>query len=577
MESTRNRASAVTPLDKTRKIEHGANAWEGESMARFCLSIDIVAQELGEFISFTKYSLNRGMAIERFEVYDKAAPALTKTCLYIVLDEFPRCESVGMGTNLICTNNIALCPHIHDCPNKKCNVIVLKDLTGIQAFNKLCVMFERFLNRGRYLELLSLSDSTLTKFLDTGREVLGYPLCIMDTNKNVIAVSNYGGAFSNPLWSSVKSKDRRSCYDILSHTDVNLNEVSLTKEQVQEASIAGYYVLEQNLYRNGRVIATLWAFHTDFAERFNIASKQMFGWIAERAGEWARRTKQLKPGRGLPKEDFLLDVASGAVKTPGAIASAQQELIDDLADIDRCSSYHLVALKRPATERHFSQPLQILDEVEHAVPHSICAAINNALLVLIGVESGGQIPPSSVDTLANLCKTEGFHGVISAQYAKLSDTSKVLPQLTDCLAFADEDDLPCTIYRYHEFLVRQIISCVARVQPPVTMMHPAITALADYDGKNSTDYLKTLTFYLRNRCNVADTAKELNMHRNTLLHRIKRIGEIAEISFDDWRVRRALLYSIDMREALDALPASTEDAESEEEQIDYSMALCPME
>lgn len=229
------------------------------------------------------------------------------------------------------------------------------------------------------------------------------------------------------------------------------------------------------------------------------------------------------------------------------------------------------------SQHRLLQPLQLLDEIERAIPHCVCAIAGNVILVLIGVELGKQLPDVAVSALTNLCKTEGLHGVISAPYSKLADTSRVLPQLTDCLAFIGEDDLPCTLYRYHDFLVRQLIRCVTRVQPPVTMIHPAISLLADHDRKNATDYLKTLAFYLRNRCNVADTAKELNMHRNTLLHRIKRICEITGVSFEDWKMRRALLYSIDMWETLASSGESMEEGCAEEDRIDYSMAPCPME
>ena len=72
-----------------------------------------------------------------------------------------------------------------------------------------------------------------------------------------------------------------------------------------------------------------------------------------------------------------------------------------------------------------------------------------------------------------------------------------------------------------------------------------VRRLIAYDLANNTDYLDTFKVYLNNRCNMTDTAKQLHMHRNTLLHRIKRIEELLESDLADWELRRKLLLSID--------------------------------
>ena len=82
-------------------------------------------------------------------------------------------------------------------------------------------------------------------------------------------------------------------------------------------------------------------------------------------------------------------------------------------------------------------------------------------------------------------------------------------------------------------------------QPVETMLHPMIRKLIAYDREYHTDYLETFKIYLNNRCNVTETAKQLHMHRNTLLHRVKRIEELLDSSFDDWQLRRMLLLSFD--------------------------------
>lgn len=62
-------------------------------------------------------------------------------------------------------------------------------------------------------------------------------------------------------------------------------------------------------------------------------------------------------------------------------------------------------------------------------------------------------------------------------------------------------------------------------------------ALIDHDGKDKATFLETLRVYFRCNGNVAQTAKELIVHRNTLLYRLDRIRHLTGLDLDDAEVR----------------------------------------
>lgn len=68
---------------------------------------------------------------------------------------------------------------------------------------------------------------------------------------------------------------------------------------------------------------------------------------------------------------------------------------------------------------------------------------------------------------------------------------------------------------------------------PEELLSPIFYRLMEYDEKNHTDYLETLKVYLKNNQNAVQTAKELFIHRGTILYRIKRICEIAQTDLTD--------------------------------------------
>lgn len=62
---------------------------------------------------------------------------------------------------------------------------------------------------------------------------------------------------------------------------------------------------------------------------------------------------------------------------------------------------------------------------------------------------------------------------------------------------------------------------------------PEIQILMQYDKENHSDYFHTLKVYLENEMNTLKTAKDLYVHRATMEYRLKRIGELTGIDFND--------------------------------------------
>lgn len=50
--------------------------------------------------------------------------------------------------------------------------------------------------------------------------------------------------------------------------------------------------------------------------------------------------------------------------------------------------------------------------------------------------------------------------------------------------------------------------------------------LLDYSKQRGIDLVETFTSYLRNQCNVSQTARELNLHRQSLLYRLRKIESL---------------------------------------------------
>jgi purine catabolism regulator len=77
-----------------------------------------------------------------------------------------------------------------------------------------------------------------------------------------------------------------------------------------------------------------------------------------------------------------------------------------------------------------------------------------------------------------------------------------------------------------------------------------VEPLVAYDQERGRDLIRTLKVYLAAGANASEAADRLFLHRNSLLYRLARIGELTGLDLKDPRARLALqlgLLSLERR------------------------------
>lgn len=103
------------------------------------------------------------------------------------------------------------------------------------------------------------------------------------------------------------------------------------------------------------------------------------------------------------------------------------------------------------------------------------------------------------------------------------------------------------IFPYSNYAVTHLLSLYKKASPVECFYHKALVDLEQFDASHNSQYGHTLHTYLLNERSVARSAEKLNIHKNTLLHRIARIEEITGLTFDDPDTRLHILLSYEMK------------------------------
>jgi DNA-binding PucR family transcriptional regulator len=97
--------------------------------------------------------------------------------------------------------------------------------------------------------------------------------------------------------------------------------------------------------------------------------------------------------------------------------------------------------------------------------------------------------------------------------------------------------------------VRSMLEELSR-SPDLGPFEGLVEPLVAYDRERGSDLIRTLRVYLARGANASEAADRLFLHRNSLLYRLARIGELTGLDLKDPRARLALqlgLLSLERR------------------------------
>lgn len=108
---------------------------------------------------------------------------------------------------------------------------------------------------------------------------------------------------------------------------------------------------------------------------------------------------------------------------------------------------------------------------------------------------------------------------------------------TRCMSFARY-----THYNVIDICARSIVSVLGG-SDIVILTHPGVVNLTRYDRANGTNLRDIMFHYLMNDRSIIKTSKQMFLHRNTLIYKVKKIEELIGESMDDPYLRHNLVFS----------------------------------
>jgi DNA-binding PucR family transcriptional regulator len=117
--------------------------------------------------------------------------------------------------------------------------------------------------------------------------------------------------------------------------------------------------------------------------------------------------------------------------------------------------------------------------------------------------------------------------------SKLSEIQKSFIHAKRCLMSTSLIPVTGKLISYQQLGFYQLLYEIPNAEYPKKYASEILEPLLTYDKENTSMLYETLCAYIRCGCNKVKTAKELYLHRNTLLGRLDKIEKLLDVSLED--------------------------------------------
>lgn len=389
----------------------------------------------------------------------------------------------------------------------------------------------------RLVKTLS-KESGLQALVDLGYEILGNPFTITDYSVKLLASTGETKVSDDPVWNELKTNNN-FIFQTFSYYIRNSLFTEIAKNEAPffwTDPYCKYPRLIGKIRLNKRDVASIvvCAHNRDFTE----SDKELVSLLCDAFSIELQKTKYLDFSQGLMHQSFLYDLIDGKFEDERLILERLKVL-----GLKFKSKLFVINVDIQNLDASRSTLPYMRDKIENQLSNAKAIVYNQNVVVLVSCESTKHFQEVELKTLKEFIKTNNLQAGISRPFSKIRDVHEHYLETVEAIKLGSFINREQHFYRYEDFIIFDLISNYSHGEKCKNLIHPSILKLIAYDKANGTEYVHSFYTYLRNFKSIKDSADALNIHRNTLFHRIEKIENLLKVDLNDGDVLFQLYLS----------------------------------
>ncbi|MDQ7092312.1 helix-turn-helix domain-containing protein [Desulfosporosinus sp. PR] len=408
-------------------------------------------------------------------------------------------------------------------------------------------MEDNFLISHYSLELLKTltKDSGLQDLVDLGYRMLGNPFTITDLSVKLLASTGETQVTDDPVWNELQ-KNKNFIFQTYSYYAKN----SLF-EQIANNEDPFYWLDPYCKYP--RIIGKISIHNRDMAvlvvcahnREFKASDKDIVSILCDACSIELQKNKYIHLSPGLLHQNFLLDLLERNIEDGRIIAERMKVL-----NLKLKRKLFVLNLDTQNLDISKSTLPYLREEIEKKLANAKAVIYNHNLVILASCENELHFLEVELKALKAFITNNNLQAGISRSFTDLTEVREHYLESLEALKLGEFLKKEAHFFRYADYLIYDLINFHCDKEKYKKFLHRSLLMLIEYDQENKTEFARSLYTYICNFKNVKDSATELNIHRNTMFHRIEKIESILNLDLNDGDILFQLYFSYKMLELL---------------------------
>lgn len=414
------------------------------------------------------------------------------------------------------------------------NYFVVESTNINEIFNQIISHINESQNWINNINIMIANNCLLSDVLSEFSEKLPFPIMVLDVSQTALAISeNYGKGSIDKNWDQMIDTGSLGVETISVYNELYKESIFTKDFYYIPANPFPYPSYNRNIYVNDEFMGFLSLILLD-----KPLSEAHRGWYYI-AWECISNWVQLHIGQNdlLMRNSVFNEILSGNYENLNYFKG----LLSTFGWKDNCNKQIIVL---GCVSNHLNMNAHIAKLLNLHLDHLFANEYQDKLVIICNVD---QIPlEEQLQIIQPIIINSGYYGGSSNIFNNLKDTphfllQAMLPFWTDTVNIGVVS--PCQNH------ILPYIFHLLKTSAKMSLTHPALLLLQEYDEAHKSDYHTLLYTYLKNQCNQTETANQLHMHRSSLLRKLTAIQELTGLDFNDYNTRLHLMISYELDES----------------------------
>jgi len=396
----------------------------------------------------------------------------------------------------------------------------------------------------RIIKILS-KESGLQALVDLGYEMLGNPFTITDFSVKVLAYTGETIVTDDPVWNELMLSKNFNFQTYSYYVKHKLFEQIINNEApfywMDPYCIYPRIISKICINRRNVAFIAVCAHERDFKE----SDKEIVSILCDAFSIELQKNRYNNYSQGLLHQSFLYDLLDGKFE--------DEQVIDErmkVSSLKLKKRLFLISMDIENLDTSKSTLPFMRDEVENKFANAKIVIYDHNIVILASCENEMHFLEVETNSFKDFIENNNLKAGISRSFTNLTEVRERYLESVEALKLGKFLKTDSHFFRYENYLIFDLININADNKKIQKFIQPALIKLIEYDKKSRTDYARSFYTYLQNFKNVKDTSDSLNIHRNTMFHRLEKIEEILNVDLNNVDVLFKLYLSYRILEFL---------------------------